>query len=218
MTRSSTLAAILAGLGVSGASAQAPPPVLLITVERIKPGAEAEYAQIEKRIAGLCIRLDCPNNYLALESVAGPKEVWWFVELATEADVERLAHEYAQNTDLQKAMSELTALKKPLTAEPIVYLTKRGNDSGGSATWRAGRERFVGIAVPENRVAGAVFEAPNGTRFAIASAANSADALAAARGLGDSARVFEVRPAWSKPDPAWVKASPELWSPGKVAR
>src|SRR5690606_28315617 len=47
---------------------------------------EARYGALEECMAEACGRLGCPNAYLALESVDGPKEVWWIVDYADDAD------------------------------------------------------------------------------------------------------------------------------------
>ena len=193
-------------------AAQEPPPILQITIERIRPGGEAEYGVIEERLAEVCARLRCPNSYLALLSVGEPKEVWWFVMYPSQAEIDRVAQAYEQNEPLLKAMRELAALKQDITDEPIAHFANYRADASAESVWRVGVEQFAVIATAPDGAAGAVFEAPDGTRFAIASAATLADANTAAARLGSTARVFEVRPTWSKPDDAWTAANPKLWA------
>jgi hypothetical protein len=84
------LAAFLAAapLAAQGPLAgQASPAVLQIRIERIKAGNEQRYDAIEREVAALCRRLNCPNAYLALESLTSPKEVYWLTAYRTEADV-----------------------------------------------------------------------------------------------------------------------------------
>jgi hypothetical protein len=205
------LVAIFAAMTASAVAAQEPPPILQITIERIKPGGEAEYGVIEERLAEVCARLGCPNAYLAQLSVDEPKEVWWFVMYPSQADIDRVAQAYEQNQPLLKAMRELAALKKDITDEPIAYFTSYRADLSGDPTWRVGSEAFTVIATAPDLSRGAVFEAPDGTRFEIVTETKHADASSAAARLGPTARVFEVRPTWSKPDDAWKAANPELW-------
>jgi hypothetical protein len=206
------LVSILATMTASAVAAQEPPPILQITIERIKLGGLAEYGVIEERLAEVCDRLGCPNSYLALLSVDEPKEVWWFVVYPSHADIDRVGHAYEQNQPLLKAMRELTALKKDITDEPIAYFTSYRADLSGDSAWRVGSEEFTVIATAPDRSGGAVFEAPDGKLFEIVTEAKRADANSAAAKLGSTARVFEVRPTWSKPDGAWTAANPELWS------
>lgn len=186
----------------------AQPPILQITIERINPGGEAEYGRIEERLKETCVRMGCPNAYLALESAAAPKEVWWLVTYEAQADVDRVAAAYAANEPLLTAMTALNMLKKDTTTAPIGYMTRRG---GSPSSWRVGAEPFVVIATGADAVGAAVFESDGGVRFVIAAAASRSDADAVAARLGATARVFATRPEWSKPDEAWVTANPRLW-------
>ena len=187
--------------------ALAQPPILQITIERIKPGAEAEYGRIEERLKETCVRMGCPNAYLALESAATPKEVWWLVMYESQADAERVAAAYAANEPLRKEMAALGAVKENIADAPIAHMTER---RGAATSWAVGAEPFALIAMGPGTAGAATFESKNGERFAIASAETRADAEAAAARLG--ARVFVMRPEWSKPDASWVAANPRLWA------
>jgi hypothetical protein len=189
------------------AFAQAPP-ILQITIERVKAGAERDYDGIERALKEVCVRLECPNAYLALESVATPKEVWWLVAYASSSDVERVGAAYAANEQLLREMMALNTRKAGLTEPPIAHVTTYRD---GSSSWRMGGERFAVVSSGPDGGAGAVFEAPAGVRFAIAFVAARADADALVRKLGGGARVFATRPEWSKPDDAWIAANPRLW-------
>ena len=217
--RMSRFLLLLAALRASFVAAQGtPPPILQITIERIKPGGEAEYGAIEERLAEVCARLGCPNSYLALESLGEPKEVWWFVMYPSQAEIDRVARAYAENEPLLNAMRELAALKKDITDEPIAYFTNYRADVSGKSAWRVGSEAFAVIATAPDITVGALFETQDGMRFEIVSAGTLADANAAAAKLGSTARVFEVRPTWSKPDGAWTAANPELWRQRQASR
>jgi hypothetical protein len=187
-----------------------PPPILQITIEPILPGKEAEYAAIEEDLARLCATRGCPNSYLALLSLAAPKEVWWFVAYRSQAEVESVAASYAGNPALLEALRALTAKKNGIAAEPSEHWTKLNADLSDGAPWQIGTTRFAVIATLA--AGGAVFEAPDGRRFAIVSAETLADAAETAVRLGPSARVFEIRPSWSRPDKEWTTARPELWA------
>jgi hypothetical protein len=186
----------------------AQPSILQITLERIEPGRESEYGRIEEQLKQTCVRMGCPNAYLALESVSAPKEVWWLVMYESQADVERVAAAYAANEPLLKEMAALAALKKGLAAAPIEHMTKR---LGAAAAWRVGAEPFAVIATAVEAPGVAAFESADGARFAIVAAATRADADSVAARLGAGAGVFAVRPEWSKPDEAWAAANPRLW-------
>ena len=79
---------------------QNPPQVLQLVIERIKPGNEARYDAIEQQLAVLC-KERCPNAYLALESFATPKEIYWLTAYRTADDVDRIAAVYASDALLR---------------------------------------------------------------------------------------------------------------------
>lgn len=185
------------------------PAILQITIERIRAGGEVRYGELEERMAETCVRLDCPNSYLALEAVAPPKEVWWLVAYATGADVERVRQAYERNRPLLSALADLAALKRDITEIPVELMTTHRSDLSVGAAWRTGSEPLVVIATGAG--IGSVFESAEHGLFTIVSAASPVEADGVAAKLGPSARVFRVRPAWSRPAAPWVAANPELW-------
>jgi hypothetical protein len=193
----------------STSSADQSPAILQITIERVHVGGEARYGELEERMAETCLRLECPNSYLALESVATPKEVWWFVEYATDADVEHVRQAYEQNPPLLTALTDLAALKKGIMDGPVEHMTKHRADLSVAASWRIGSEPFVVIAA--GAAAGSVFESMEHAMFTVVSAASLAEAEAVAATPDPRARVFRVQPSWSRPAEHWVAANPELW-------
>lgn len=209
---------LLGALAAGVLAAQEPPALLQITIETIKPGSEAQYGAIEERLAEMCARRGCPNDYLALESTTTPTQVWWFTMYATQADIARIALAYERDADLLRELRELSNLKRELTDAPVNHLAAHQPELGDASRWRIGELRFAAVAVtaagsaPGSRI-GTVFDEPEGgSRFTVIGAATRAEADAAAASLGTDALVFEVRPSWSKPAAAWVGANPELWA------
>jgi hypothetical protein len=211
-----SLRAVCLGLMLmpSLSAAEQPPAILQITIERIHASGEAAYGAIEEKLREVCVRLGCPNRYLALESIASPKEVWWLVAYATEDDVDRVAQSYARNEQLLNAMNDLAALKSEIVDAPTAHMTSHRVDSSDGAAWRVGFEPFVVIA--EDAGSGAVFESREHRMFTFAAAASLPEAEAAAAKLGATARPFRVRPSWSVPEDAWAAANPQLWRTGAV--
>lgn len=187
------------------------PPILQITIERVAAGRESEYGRIEERLREACLRLGCPNNYLALEWVGEPTEVWWFVPYSSQADVDRVAQAYARNESLTTALRELGALKKEIAETTGTWMTNQRTNFGADVPWRVGATPFAVVGTSPASGPGPVFEAPDGARFMAIAAATLAEANAVAGRSGPSARVFAVRPEWSNPDSAWIAANPELW-------
>ena len=200
---------LVAMLTPSTSSADRAPAILQITIERVNTGAEARYGELEERMAETCIRFGCPNSYLALESVDPPREVWWFVEYATDAEVERVRRAYEQNRPLLSALTDLAALKEDLTGVPVEHMTNYRADLSVGASWRVGSEPFVAIVT--ETASGSVFESAEHAMFTVVSASSLAEANAVAAELGLNARIFHVRPSWSRPAELWVAANPDLW-------
>jgi hypothetical protein len=88
-------------------------------------------------------------------------------------------------------------------------MTKYRADLSVSTPWRIGFEPFVVIAT--QAAAGSVFESSEHAMFTVRSAASLVEADAAVAALGPNARVFRVRPSWSRPSEIWVAANPDLW-------
>jgi hypothetical protein len=182
--------------------AEEPPRVLGVYVERLKAGAEVEYGRNEEEIARTCERLKCPHAYLGVESLSGPKEVWWFNAYSSEADKESVTRAWERNSAATAALRALSQRKRAWTREPKSFFA---TFSGGDAScWRMAGARFFVIGARD----GCVFDVPDGTRLAIRPVKTRQEADLAA---GGDARVFAVRPTWSHPEEAWVAADPEFW-------
>jgi hypothetical protein len=183
--------------------ADEPPPRLLgVYVERVEAGAEVDYGRNEEEIARTCVRLKCPHAYLGLESVGGPKEVWWLNAYTSEADKERVARAWEDNTAATSALKNLSDRKRAWTREPKAFFaTYAGNDP---ACWAMAGARYFVIGGAD----GCVFEVPDGTRLVIRPVKTPPA----------GGRVFAIRPTWSHPEDAWVAADPKFWRPSAGAR
>ena len=201
--------------------AQEPPPqILQIYRERLKPGAEAAYGRIEEEIARTCARLKCPHAYLALESVAEPKEVWWLNAYTSEADRDRVGRAWDEHAAVTAALRRIAPRKKGLTDEPVNVFAAFRSDLSAASCWRMAGTRFFTIVMTsaDGNVDGCVFMVPDGTRFAFTPAATRADASRQAAAAGADGKVFAVRPSWSVPEEAWVAADPGFWRTNTPAK
>jgi len=190
---------------------QTPPPLLRIVREKLRPGAEQDYGNIEEELARACARLGAPNPYLALASITPPTEVWWLNMYASESAVDRIKERYERNTALMTVLLELSAKKASLTDVPIDLMTKFRKDLSNSDAWRIGETQYAVVQeLPAPaRSAGAVFESPDGRAFVLVAAIDRT--TAEQRALAPAARIFEVRPQWSLPQDRWVSLNPQLW-------
>jgi hypothetical protein len=197
-----------------------PPHLVQLFHERLKPGVEAAYGRIEEDAARICAQLKCPNPYLALESVVGPKEVWWLNAYTSESHKDSVARAYEQNAAAMAALQGITERKKGLTYEPEEFFATYRSDLGDGSSWRMeGTRFFVMIVTGADRKAdGCIFETPDGTRFIIATATTRRDANRKAAAAGSSAKVLAIRPSWSLPADAWIAADPGFWRASPAAK
>src|SRR5215510_1992263 len=110
------LIAFLSGLAMLQ-SASAPPPILLIAREPLVAGHENAYREIEEETARLSAKLGCPHPYLAMESVARPKEIWWFNGFDSLQDQRQVAEAYEKNAPFFAALKKNSDRKARITGK-----------------------------------------------------------------------------------------------------
>jgi hypothetical protein len=192
-------------------SQETTPRLLLIVREQLRPGTEGDYADNELQIAAACGKFECPHPYLALASLAEPREVWWLNAFASSEEKDRVGAAYARNESLMAALRPLGARKEAFRQALTTTLTAHRPDVSTSS-WRIGGARFFVVNLAGvGEAAGSVFESPDGDRFDIASAESrvAAERLAA---RAPGSMLLAVEPQWSYPDASWVAADPEFWA------
>lgn len=191
------------------------PAILQIFREPLKPGTDAEYREIEDDTARIAIELRCPHPYLGVESLTGPKEVWWLNGYESQAEIKQVEAEYRKNAALMAALVRNSERKSVLTLPPIDVFAAYRPDLSRGTRWILGHGRFLVITVTKSeRVGdGTVFEAPDGTRFAVNPCGTREEADVKAAAAAPDTRVFAVRPNWSLPAKEWIAADPAFWKP-----
>lgn len=199
-------------------AAEQPPNILQIFRESLKPGSEAAYQTIEDETARLCVVLECPHPHVAIAPLAGPKEVWWLNAFESEAARQRVVDAYVQNLPLMAALDRSSRLKAAITGTPIDVLARYRPDLSRGAGWTLRGARFVVVAISDHDItaSGAVYEAPDGTRYILKPAGTREEADAVARSLAPGATVFAVLPQWGLPDAEWIAADPDFWKPNPL--
>jgi hypothetical protein len=136
----------LIGLVMQIAMLAQPPALLQIVREPLKLGSETAFNAIEEDRARISASLGCPHPYLGAESLTGSKEM--------------------------AALQKSAKLKASLTLEPIEVFASYRPDLSGGTPWLLGHGRYLVITATKSnrRLAGTVFEGPDGTRFTITSA------------------------------------------------
>lgn len=196
------------------------PQILQIYRDPLKHGREATYKTVEEDAARICARLGFPNPHLALESLTGPKEVWWLNAFASEADRQRVTRDYAGNPALVAALEGITKRREGLTGTPADVLTAYRADLGAGVPWNPAGARFFVVTASKRSVptTASVFEAPDGTLYFLTAARTRRQADLEAAALGPETRVFAVRPYWGMPAKEWIAADPEFWGTNPMAR
>jgi hypothetical protein len=191
--------------------AQQAPRFLYIYRDSLKSGVDSAYRAIEDRAAQICVDLECPNPYVALESLSGPHEAWWINAFAGEADTARVARGYATNRPLMEALTTATKDKGNLIGTPKQGYAVYRPDLSRGAAWSVAGARFMVVAVTRGRspAEGSVWETADSTLYVFRPVKTRDQAEVLASGPG--ARVFAVRPNWSMPAREWVAADPDFW-------
>ena len=197
-----------------------PPRLLEIFRDFVKPGSEAAFRSVEEDAARICAELGCPHPHLAIESLTGPREVWWLNAFESEAEHQRVVDAYRSNRALTTALKEITRRREGLIFPPIDLLTTYRPDRSGDAPWKLGGARFFVAAMTkrENGLEGSVFEAPQGERFILRPVAEREEANSFASAAGAETRVFAVRPYWGMPASEWIRSDPDFWSESPMSR
>jgi hypothetical protein len=197
-----------------------PPEFLLLVREQLRPGSDEAYAKNELKIAAACARLKCPHPYLALASLAGPKEVWWLNAFASRQEKDQLDAAYARNERLMSQLRPLGRRKEAFRHALTTTLMTYRPDLSRDTVWRFTGAHFfvINLAQGEREAAGPVFESSDGQRFVVASAESRAagDRIAARAGPGSV--ILAVQPQWSFPARDWIAADPDFWQSNPAAR
>jgi len=194
--------------------------ILQIYRDTVTPGQEEAYRTVEEDAARICARHDFPNPHLAIESLTGPKEVWWLNAFASEAARQQVVSDYQANPPLVAALEEITRQRQALIGAPIDVLANYRPDLGRGQAWSPAGARFFVVTLTKGTVEAEapVFEAPDGTRYFLTPVGTQAEAESTAAARGGETRVFAVRPYWGMAAKEWIAADPEFWKPNPMAR
>jgi hypothetical protein len=125
-------------------------------------GRENAYREIEEETARLSASLGCPHPYLAMESLTGPKEIWWFNGFDSPEDQRQVAEAYQKNTPFSAALKKNSDRKAPVTGKVIEVVAQYRSDLTSGIRWVFGHGHFLAIAVSKDRPsrAGTFFKQP----------------------------------------------------------
>lgn len=197
-----------------------PPQILQIYRDSLVPGREAEFRAVEEDAARACAELGYPHAHLALQPLGGAQEVWWLNAFRSEADRQQVTREYESNAAMVRALQTISRRRDGLVGTPLDVLAQYRPDLSRRETWHLAGARFFVAEVTrgEPRLAGAVFEAPDGTRYVLRPARTADEAEHLAAKSGGDAMIYAVRPYWGMPATEWIAADPEFWRINPAAR
>jgi hypothetical protein len=196
--------------------AQADPPQLLQVVrEPINAGNEAAYEEIETEIAAACVALNCPHPHLALETLTGQKEIWWFNFFESEEQRLQVTRDYESNLPLMRVRTRNSERKSRYTGQVTDRISRYRPDLG-RGVWDLLGARYAVVTFGETVIdtGGPVFEQSDGTHLAIRFFGTFEDAK---RVASSGATLLGIRPVWGLPAQEWIDADRDFWSVNPVA-
>jgi hypothetical protein len=181
-------------------SFQKPPKILHVYRDFPKPESFSEYAKVVEDAARICADLHYPHPYSAMESLTGPKEVWFLNGYKSQADREKVSLDYANNSALKAALEQIAARKNGLAADPIELFANFRQGMSRGPLWAPGQSHFVvaTLTLLSLKVEGTVYETEDGKRLIMKSAQSRGEAQKLAAASPDT-HAFAVRPQWSMP-------------------
>ncbi len=196
--------------------AQAGPPQLLQVVrEPINAGGENAYGEIEDEIAAACVALKCPHPHLALETLTGQKEIWWFNFFASEEERLQVTRAYESNRPLMEVLVRNSERKSRYTGPVTDRVSRYRRDLGRDARWDLLASRYAVVTFGDAAIAtgGPVFEEPDCAHFAVRFFRALEDAR---RFASKGATMLGFRPAWGLPAQELIDADRDFWSANPV--
>lgn len=205
---------------MSHAIPEAPPTILLIHRDGLRPGSEATYRAVEEDAARICADLNCPHPHFAIESVTGPNEVWWLNAFDSEVEKQRVIDAYKSNRPLTEALAGITKRREALLSTDVEFFADYRADLSRSNAWKVAGVRFFAVTVTrrEPSKTGVAFQAPDGMCFVFRALEARTQAGAIAAPVDSDTTIFAVRPYWGLPAKEWIDADPVFWMANPKAR
>jgi hypothetical protein len=189
--------------------------ILFVAREFWLPGHQTDLTRIESHAAEVCIGLGVPHPYLGIESVTGPKEVWYLNGLRSSEEYREVNEAYNKNHELTAAMARFARDRETYESQPA----KQGAamyraDLSLGVEWKMGMDQYLVILVAKNASAGkgAVFVNEDGEQFVVSSAKTLGAAKEKQSVMGPESTIFIVRPEFSLPAAEWVANDPAFWT------
>lgn len=140
---------LLAATSIAAVAQQAesaPPPVLQIYRDPVKPSRMTEYSRIESEAALARARAGT-WPYLAAQTMTGPQEVWFISGFDSYDAMEHSAEPFARNATLSAELNRLLEAKGNLVEEPRAVFAHYREDLSGNAPLIQPRTRFFTVTI-----------------------------------------------------------------------
>src|SRR6476646_4309055 len=134
-------------VGQAQQAQSAPPAILEIYRDPVKPAKIAEYTRIEGEAALACARANT-WPYLTLQSITGPQTEVWYVEGFDSYDaVEHSSQPFNRNATLSAELNRLMEAKANLVGEARVVFAHFRNDLSSNVELVQPRARFFNVTL-----------------------------------------------------------------------
>jgi hypothetical protein len=127
-------------------SAPAPPAILQVYRDQVKPGKMAEYVRVEGDAAHACARAGT-WPYLTVQAITGPQEVWFVSGFDSYAAMEKSAEPFARSATLAAELGKLMEAKATLVNDPHTVFLEYREDLGRNKGLMSTQTRFFNVTV-----------------------------------------------------------------------
>ena len=125
----------------------APPAILEIYRDQVKPSKMAEYNRVESEAAVACARAST-WPYLAIQSISGPQtEVWYMEGFDSYASVERSGDPFMRNAALGAELNRVIEAKTNLVGDARVVFAHYRDDLSSTLSLVPPRTRFLAVTL-----------------------------------------------------------------------
>jgi hypothetical protein len=124
----------------------APPEILQIYRDPVKPGKLADYTKLENEAAHACSRANT-WPYLTLQSVTGPQEVWFISGFDSYAAMEKSAEPFVRNAALAADLGRLMENKSSLVSDPQTVFLRYRDDLSRNVGMMRPHTRFFAVTM-----------------------------------------------------------------------
>lgn len=141
-----TLLLVFLALSAPAQQAAAPPDILQIYIDPVRPGRLTEYTRVEREAAQACARAST-WPYLAMQAITGPQEVWFISGFDSYAAMERSSEPFARNAALSADLARIMEAKANLVSDSHTIFLRYRDELSRNAGLMRPQTRFLNVTV-----------------------------------------------------------------------